>query len=48
MSPTIRNYICKKVGSHFLKVTEICLGRQTIVLEDIYEFNEVLDDFSSQ
>lgn len=33
------NYIGKKVGNKFIKMTEICLGKQTIVLKDIYEFN---------
>lgn len=39
VSPTIMNYIGKKVGNKFIKMTEICLGKQTIVLKDIYEFN---------
>lgn len=46
--PIVKNYICRKVGNYIVKLTEICLGHQTVVLQDVYEFTEDSDSVSTK
>lgn len=41
---TIRNVVCRRVGNHFKKTTEISVAGKLIVLEDTYEFVREADD----